>query len=133
MRALMPLCGLAALALPVSVFAQVVAPTAPDAPPARTATIDGRPGQGLTVTLRDPAFSLTLSSRAQVRATVTAQPGATAQTDVSIRTLRVLLGGHAFSPDLRYQVQLALAAQDYEACSASPLCDAWIHYAGPTS
>jgi hypothetical protein len=97
----------------------------PAAPPPNV-TVDGRPGSGVTVTLRNPSVSLALSSRVQVRATLTVPPEGDAQTDISVRTLRVILSGHAFSPDVRYYLQLALASQDYEQGSSSPLFDVWV-------
>ncbi len=91
-------------------------------------TFEGRPGAGVTVTLRDPSISLNVSSRAQFRGTFTVPSQGDPQTDLSIRTLRLILSGHAFSTDVRYYVQLALAAQDFEQGSASPLFDAWAQY-----
>lgn len=88
--------------------------------------VTGRPGQGVTVTVDDPAVSLTLSSRVQTRFTATVPTEGDATTEIAIRTLRVLLSGHAFSTDVRYFLQLALAAPDYDPSSASPLFDAWV-------
>ena len=80
------------------------------------------------MTLREPSLSINLSSRVDVRATVTAPPAGEAQTDVSIRTLRLIVSGHAFSPDVRFYAQLALAPADFEAGSSSPLYDAWVSW-----
>lgn len=96
--------------------------------PTDRVSFEGRPGAGVTITLRDPSISLTVSSRAQFRGTFTAPSQGDPQTDISIRTLRLILSGHAFSTDVRYYVQLALAAQDFEQGSASPLFDAWAQY-----
>lgn len=118
----------AALALaPAALLAQPVAPQPPPAAPERF-TVDGRLGSGVTLTLRDPSLSLTVSSRAQFRGTVTAPATGAAQTDLSVRTLRLIVSGHAFSTDVRYYVQLALAPQDFEQGSASPLFDAWAQF-----
>lgn len=123
----------AALALaPAALFAQPLAtppptPAAPTATPERV-TFEGRPGAGVTVTFREPSISLNLSSRAQFRGTLTLPAQGDPQTDLSIRTLRLILSGHAFSPDVRYYLQLALASQDYEQGNASPLFDVWAQY-----
>lgn len=98
------------------------------AAPADNVSFTGRPGAGVTVALREPSLSLTLSGRVDVRATLTVPPTGDAQTEVSIRTVRLVLSGHAFSPDVRFYTQLALAPADFEAGSSSPLYDAWVSW-----
>ncbi len=105
-------------------------PTQPGETPRATErfTVEGRPGAGVTVTLRDPSISLNVSSRAQFRGTLTAPSQGDLQTELSVRTVRLILSGHAFSTDVRYYLQLALASQDYESGNASPLFDVWAQY-----
>ncbi len=116
-----------ALALALTLTpAALLAQPAPAAP--ERFTIDGHLGSGVTLALRDPSLSLTVSSRAQFRGTVTAPPTGDAQTDLSVRTLRLIVSGHTFSTDVRYYVQLALAPQDFEQGNPSPLFDAWAQF-----
>lgn len=127
MRPALPAAALAAVLATSALRAQTPA-AAPERPP-QPVTFEGRPGSGVTVTLRDPSISLTVSSRVQLRGTVTAPPEGPAQTDLSVRTLRLIVSGHAFSPDVRYYLQLALAPADYEAGQPSPLFDVWAQFA----
>jgi hypothetical protein len=105
----------------------------PEAAPG--ASITAAPGKGFTVTTEDGKFSSTLRTRVQMRATGTGvkpQPGQPRQwtEETNIRTVRLTLHGHVLGPDLKYNVQLALGGNDFEAGSATPLFDAWVEYTG---
>lgn len=125
--------ALAAFALPAVSGAQPVngpvpAPAAPEVEPA---AVSMRPGFGITLRTRDGRFSLNLRSRVQVRETVVLPPTGPATNELSIRTLRLSLGGNIVSPEVQYYVQLAFANADYEVGgSASPLYDAWVQWTG---
>lgn len=85
------------------------------------------PGKGVTVTTTNPAFSLTLRGRIQVRDTVS---GAKDVTNLfEIKTARIWLQGYALTPDLKYAMQLAFGPNDFEPNVPSPIFDAWIEWA----
>ncbi len=85
-------------------------------------------GRGLTVS-KGEANSMNLRARVQVRDVVTAVEG-TASNELSLRTVRLALGGHVLSRDVGYLVQLALGANDFESGIASPVFDAYLEYTG---
>jgi len=95
-------------------------------------TVGGGPGKGATFTSDDGAFSLNLRGRMQLRNTVAHPTGNTTTDELGVRTARVILGGHTVSKDVKYFVQLAVAAGDFEKeyASSSPLFDAWVEYTG---
>ncbi|HZI11165.1 MAG TPA: porin [Myxococcus sp.] len=110
---------------------------APEKKPAAApgASITAAPGKGITVTSEDGKFSSTLRTRVQMRATGTGvkpQPGQPRQwtQEANVRTVRLTLQGHVLSPDLKYNVQLALGGNDFETGSSTPLFDAWVEYTG---
>ncbi len=115
-------------ALPSLAGAQTPATAAADAP---NATVSVRPGQGVTVRGSDGRFALTLRSRVQVRETLVLPPTGDATNDLSVRTVRLMLGGHVFRPEVQVYLQLAFASADYEpGGSASPVYDAWVQWTG---
>ncbi len=118
------------LVVPGAVRAQ-----APSAPRATTgeASASYELGRGFTIRAGD-VFSTNVQSRVQIRTTfgvsgddadsMTATPGPTNETQ--IRTLRLWLRGNVIDPNIRYGVQLALGANDFEAGNASPIFDAYV-------
>ncbi len=97
---------------------------------ARSLTLFGAPGRGVTLSSGDDFFSLTLRGRAQVRDTVVVprSEGVGATHEAAIRTVRVIFSGHALSRQTQYVVQLAFGAQDYEPGMVSPVYDAWVAF-----
>ncbi|HSC86570.1 MAG TPA: porin [Polyangiaceae bacterium] len=94
--------------------------------------LEGKPGSGVTADFGD-SFSLNLKARMQLRYQLDAAPpdtsGERALTQsVSVGTARLYIGGHAFSRDFTYLVQLALAARDYRDGATSPVYDAYVDY-----
>ncbi len=99
------------------------------------ASITASPGKGFTLTTDDGKFSSTLRARVQMRTTATGvkpQPGQQRQwtQEANIRTVRLTLQGHVLNPELKYNFQLALGGNDFEAGSSTPLFDAWVEYTG---
>lgn len=90
---------------------------------------EAAPGRGLTIAHGD-AFSFTVRSRAQIRHTLTTAPSSEATHDIQIRTLRLWLLGHVMNPNVRYGIQLAFGARDFErvggATNATPIFDAFV-------
>ncbi len=94
--------------------------------------LEGKPGSGVTADFGD-SFSLNLKARLQVRYQLdAAAPDATGAREltqtVSLGTARLYFGGHAFTRDFTYLVQLALAPRDYRDGATSPVYDAYIDY-----
>lgn len=89
-------------------------------------TVTAAPGKGLTVKAADDSFSITFKARAQLRETLTAGP--TVTNEFGLRTARVAVQGHLLTPHLRYLLQLALAAGDFEPGVPSPVVDAYLEY-----
>lgn len=86
-------------------------------------------GRGLTVRVGD-AFASNLQARVQLRSTlgfpVDDDPDTEPTQELQVRTLRVWLRGHVVDPHVRYGLQLALGANDFEAGNASPIFDAYL-------
>lgn len=76
---------------------------------------------------RDGSSAMTVRARLQMRDTITSASETT--NELSIKTARLITNGHIFTPDLRYYVQVAFGAGDFETSSPSPLFDAYIEYA----
>lgn len=94
--------------------------------------LHGAPGKGATVELGE-AFSLNVKTRIQVRYQLDAgAEDATGSREVlqtvNIGTARLWFSGHAFSRDLTYMVQLAVADRDYRDGATSPIYDAFLDY-----
>ena len=94
----------------------------------RAVSFSAAPGKGLTLTVGDDRFSLSLRSRAQVRDTITAQDGKPTTNEINVKTVRLWLQGHVLTRDLRYGVQLAFGGNDFDAGSSSPIFDAFVEY-----
>jgi hypothetical protein len=93
------------------------------------ATFTGAPGRGITVATEDGRLSLNLRGRIQVRDTASFQPRPTTN-ELNVKTVRLVFSGHTLTPDVRYNLQLALGGNDFEAGSSSPIFDAWVEYTG---
>lgn len=94
----------------------------------KTVSFSAAPGKGLTLTLGDDRFSLSLRSRAQIRDTVVAQRGRPTTNEINVKTARVWLQGHVLTRHLTYGVQLAFGSADFEPGSSSPIFDAFVDY-----
>ncbi len=84
------------------------------------------PGRGITVKTLDGSYSATVRARAQLRNTYVHELLDTNELNVS--RLRFFFQGNAVTPDLKYLVQLAFGASDFEAGNASPVYDAYVEY-----
>lgn len=116
---------------PAPAPAEVAPVTAPAPTPSPTGpTFAAAPGKGATITSADNRFSLTLRSRIQLRAALTHFKEQEDQLEINVRTLRLSLGGHVLTPDLRYAIQLAFGGNDFDNGSSSPIFDAYIEYVG---
>lgn len=88
-------------------------------------TITARPGQGVTLAVGE-SYALTLRPRIQLRDTITVRPDVA--NEVNVKTLRLWIQGHVFSPRTRYGIQLAMGGNDFETGSASPIFDAYFDF-----
>lgn len=86
------------------------------------------PGRGLTVATSDQRFAITLRARMQLRTTLTTHDDRATELDAGVRTLRFVVSGNVLVPELKYFIQLAFAAGDYERDTASPIFDAFVEY-----
>lgn len=86
------------------------------------------PGKGLTVTSADERYQVTFRARAQLRETLTHGNAGTTN-EIQVRTLRFIAQGHVLAPELKYLIQLAFGANDFENGNASPIFDAFVEYA----
>lgn len=87
--------------------------------------ITARPGAGVTLRVGD-AYALTLRPRIQLRDTITVRPDVA--NEVNVKTLRLWIQGHVFSPQTRYGIQLALGGNDFENGQATPIFDAYFDF-----
>jgi hypothetical protein len=119
----------AGAATPVEVSAPPPAPApAPATSPAQDkAEIVLAPGKGLTVTSADKRFQVTFRSRIQLRETMQHSAAGTTN-EVQVRTLRFITQGYVLVPELKYLIQLAFGAGDFENGNSSPVFDAFIEY-----
>jgi hypothetical protein len=109
-------------------------------------TVSATLGKGITVTALDDTFSLNVWGRFAVRDALSWSTRRTfgsgpsvvrtnvtdtmrgSTNEATIKTLRLYLGGHVLTRDLRYQVQLAFGPGDFETGNPSPVFDAWVEY-----
>lgn len=65
----------------------------------------------------------------QVRDTVTVDRDARETTNEALlKTLRLYFQGNVLDADIKYTIQLALGAKDFESGNASPIFDAWVEF-----
>jgi len=81
-------------------------------------------GRGFTVAVGE-VFSSTLRARVQIRNTVLVE-GDVVSDIFELRTARIWWTGSVLDPSLRYGLQLALGANDFEPGNASPIFDAYL-------
>ena len=115
----------------IAIVAEVPEPPA-RTPPAASTVPSGEEvqfsyefGRGFTLRAGN-AFSANLQSRIQLRSTFTFSDTADAANDTQVRTLRLWLRGNVYDANIRYGIQLALGANDFEAGNASPIFDAYV-------
>ncbi len=75
----------------------------------------------------DDRLSFGVRARAQLRSTFV-HVGDSDTSETQVRTIRLILGGHVLSPDIRYTVQLAFGGNDFETGNSSPIFDAYVDY-----
>jgi len=92
------------------------------------ATVAGGPGKGFTVTTNDNKFGMTVRARAQIRDTIGIDNKNNVTNEINVKTLRLWFQGHVLVPELKYNIQLALGTNDFEAGNASPIFDAFVEY-----
>ena len=100
-------------------------PPAP-APSTPTPTITAEPGRGILFKAGE-RYSFGVRARAQMRETFL-HSGDTNSNEANIRTLRLVVYGNVLAPELRYTIQLAFGAGDFEAGNSSPLFDAFVDW-----
>lgn len=105
-----------------------------DAPAPSAVRIEAAAGRGITIRNGD-AYSLTIRPRIQLRDTITHTPGAPGNdttNDIQIRTMRLWMLGHVLNPQIRYGIQLAFGANDFEKINGvrqpSPIFDAFVDF-----
>ena len=90
-----------------------------------TFAVTARPGRGVTFAVGED-YALTLRPRISLRDTITVRPDAA--NEINVKTLRLWIQGHVFSPETRYGIQLAMGGNDFEAGSSSPIFDAYFDF-----
>lgn len=111
--------------------AEVAQVQEPEAPQPQV-KLSGAPGKGATVEVED-VFALNVRSRIQIRyqldiPTADAAGERDLKQFMSIGTARLWFSGYAYTRDLTYMVQLALAGRDYRDGATSPIYDAFLDY-----
>lgn len=86
--------------------------------------VSAEQGRGFTVAVGE-VFAATLRARVQLRNTVQIEGDVVSDT-FELRTARIWWTGSVLDPNLRYGLQLALGANDFEPGSASPIFDAYV-------
>jgi len=94
----------------------------------RAVSFSAAPGRGMTLTVGDDRFSLSLRPRVQIRDTVGMQGGQPSTNEIQVHTMRLWLQGFVLTRDLQYGIQLAFGGNDFEAGSSSPIFDAYVDY-----
>lgn len=94
------------------------------------ATVRAAFGEGVTIVAADDRLLLNLRARFQARFTHLERDEAGSATTFEIRRARLLLRGHALTPDLSYYIQLGFSNQDTEPDLRLPLRDAYATYSG---
>jgi hypothetical protein len=93
------------------------------------ATVSAAPGRGFNVTTADNRFSMTVRARAQIRDTIGIDNANNVTNEIAARAARVWFQGHILVPELAYNIQLGLSANDIQVVgNGSPLLDAFIEY-----
>jgi phosphate-selective porin OprO and OprP len=85
------------------------------------------PGKGVSITSADKRFQIGLRSRIQLRTTLQKDETQT-QLEAQVRTLRFVVAGHALVPELKYLIQFAFGAGDFDSGNGSPIFDAFVEY-----
>ncbi len=102
-----------------------VAPAASERAPGPTFTL--APGKGFTVASADERYSLNLRARVQLRTTL-GRDDDTTTLEAQVRTLRFFIAGNVLVPELKYLIQFAFGANDFDKDSSSPIFDAYVEY-----
>jgi phosphate-selective porin OprO/OprP len=117
----------AALAVPAMPVTGI-APAAPAATPASSLPeFVVAPGKGLSLTSADKRFQIGVRARIQLRETLQKDDTQT-QLEAQVRTLRLIVAGYALVPELKYLIQFAFGANDFETGNSSPIFDAFVEY-----
>lgn len=116
---------------PASATTPATRPAVPEPAAEPGVQLSAAPGEG--VTAKGDKFSLNLKSRFQLRHQLDVPPkDASGERNltqtVNINTLRLAFSGHAYVPEFKYTVQLALAGRDYRDGAVSPVYDAFVDY-----
>jgi hypothetical protein len=86
-------------------------------------TVSIAPGRGFTVQTPDGSSAMTVRARLQMRDTVSIASETT--NELAVKTVRLHIQGHIYTPELRYCLMLALGPADFD---ASPVFDAYVEY-----
>src|SRR5262245_18651555 len=121
--------------LPILLATMTSTPTAEVLSPI---AVSAEAGKGITIAITDGSFAMNIVGRVVPRETLLSinVPGPDKFTnELNIRTARLNITGNVLFPNVRYQLQLAFAGNDFETrsdgtlISSSPVLDAWIQYA----
>jgi hypothetical protein len=110
----------------VPIAAPIAAPVAAPAP-SDVPSFSAVQGKGLVATSGDKRFQIGFRPRVQLRETLQKDDNQT-QLESQVRTLRLTIQGYALTPDLKYLIQLAFGAGDFDNGNASPIFDAFVEY-----
>jgi hypothetical protein len=91
------------------------------------AEVTAKAGSGFTVTSANGKYSMTIRPRIQMRETFTYEDEEP-RNEINIKTVRLTMQGHVLDKDLKYRIQLAFGAKDFEPGNASPIFDAHLDY-----
>lgn len=98
-------------------------PAPADAAPA--ITLSATPGKGVTIE-REGDFSLRIRGRIQLLEQIDSS-GGEVETEASVRSARLVLGGFLFDEDVRYGLELAFAGRELDD-RGSPVLEATLEY-----
>lgn len=113
--------------VPTAPVTGVAAPSSTSTPASPLPDFVIAPGKGISLTSADKRFQLGVRARVQLRETLQKDDVQT-QLESQVRTLRLVVAGHALVPELKYLIQFAFGANDFEAGNSSPIFDAFVEY-----
>jgi phosphate-selective porin OprO and OprP len=114
-----------ATSIPATAPASSSAPAEQTVEPAASLVL--APGKGLTATSGDKRLQVNLRSRVQLRSSLL-HDDERSTLDTQVKTLRLVVAGYALVPELKYLIQFAFGAGDFDANNSSPVFDAFVEY-----
>ena len=114
--------------VPGAVSATVPYPSASTGATTDQPTFAAAAGKGLVATSADKRFQIGLRPRVQLRTTYN-KDETSSQLQAAVNTLRLTIAGYALTEDLKYFIQFAFGAGDFDG-NSSPIFDAYVEYTG---